>query len=147
MRVMSGATTAGRVRLSGRMREPLSELRILGAQPLDLGAIDRDDDTGRQRPHARLAEPVLREERPLADNGAGTELEQARVGSLDDDRALDDDVEAGAGLATFGQDLSRPERQPRAGGLELVQIVVCHAPSIAPGASSPRPCRRTRRAA
>src|SRR5262249_15447957 len=74
----------------------------------------------------RLAQSVLREERPLADHGPGTELEQALVRGLDDDLSLDDDVQAGAGRATFGQDLSRPERQLGTGGLELFEIVVVH---------------------
>ena len=47
-------SSPARARSSRRSSESLGELRVLGAQPLDLRAIDGDNHAGRHRAHARL---------------------------------------------------------------------------------------------
>ena len=44
-----------------KLREPLGERRIVGAETIDLGSVYGDDHAGRQRTYSRRAHPVARE--------------------------------------------------------------------------------------
>jgi len=113
------------LRLEAAASQTLAELRILRAEAVDLHTIDGHDDAVGQRAHASRAQPVLREERPFPDHAARTQLTRA-FRCLDDDLALDDDVQAGARLVALDQHLTGAEHEPRAHRLELAQIVLVH---------------------
>lgn len=112
--------------LSGRSKETFGEAGVLGADPVDLGAVDREHDTVGEGAHTSRAPGVLGDERPLADHGSRPELVFA-LRRFDDDRAVDHHIEAGARLAVLDQDLSGRELDSRPDCLEPLQIVLVHA--------------------
>ena len=77
------------------------------------------------------ANAVLGKKRAFADDRRRPELALA-LGRLDDDGALEDDVQPGSILAALDQHAAGGDRRLGSGRLELAKIVVVHCASIAP---------------
>ena len=92
-------------RVRGGVGETACEGGIVGAEPLDLVPVDRDGADVARRAHAGRARAGLREQRPFADDRARPELEVS-FRRLDDDGAVEDDVEAAAVVSALDQNVS-----------------------------------------
>ena len=93
----AGASRLGPLGRATRLEPTARRTRDPRAKTLDLGLLDGDDLAEGERPDARRARPVRREQRALADHRAGPELARP-LGRLHHDLALDHDIHAGARL-------------------------------------------------
>src|SRR6266849_9632565 len=120
-------------------RDSLRESGVVGTEPLELAAVDREDAKITRRPHARSSPPDRRQKSPFPDDRARSILE-VPFRRLDHDCPVQDHEQSTAVLAALDEHVAGGERPGGAHGLKAAQVVAVHGSQYLRAAEGDKRC-------